>query len=243
MDPPEALESQESEHPKRGLYDSTSEDAGLPDDDASEEALSGTEEIRRSLRFGQRDEYDDDFVVDEGDDTLGAPDEEEAAALASIPIQFTRHAHKKPKEHFKDVVEWMVHNKLNPAFERNDPVYRVAIQRLDTHVQGYSNSKFTSSAWTSDFVRAFQARPNLFAHEIMTETGGRCEACNRSNHAPSWIVQFDGKPYQRYSLEAVADEDDNDTDDNESSDSIDKKSVDSQGRPVPNSNKKWAVGR
>ena len=239
----------------RGLYDSSygstevdGEENGSDgeNDGPAVDEISRMEQIRQSLRHGARDQYDEDFVVEGDDDTLGAPDCE---AMPSIPIEFTRHAHKKPKEHFRDVVEWMVHNKLNPAFDRKAPVYQVAVKRLDTHVQAYANSKFTSSTWRSDFIRALHARPNLWAHEIDTQSGGKCEACNRSNHSPSWTVQFQGSPYHRDTLEHIADDDDEDNVDDEgggegsTSDDSDNKSVDSMGRPLARRSKKWALGR
>ena len=46
------------------------------------------------------------------------------------------------KEHFKDVVEWMVHNKVNPAFARNDPIYRQAFMKVDAEYKGYAQSKY-----------------------------------------------------------------------------------------------------
>ncbi|KAL8677567.1 MAG: hypothetical protein Q9224_007184, partial [Gallowayella concinna] len=87
-------------------------------DDREEDSDPATERIRRAIP-PNLDEYEEDFVDDDADDsTLGQP-----ADIASIPLEFTRHAHKKPAEHFKDVVEWLVHNKINPAFKRDDPIY------------------------------------------------------------------------------------------------------------------------
>ncbi|KAI4265686.1 MAG: hypothetical protein L6R35_007064 [Caloplaca aegaea] len=99
--------------------------------------LDEDSDLPPAINPGNLDEYEQDFVDDDNDSgTLGAP-----ADLSSIPLEFTRHAHKKPIEHFKDVVEWMVHNKLNPAFARNDPVYTIACRKLDDVVQGFAGSK------------------------------------------------------------------------------------------------------
>ncbi|KAI9827829.1 MAG: hypothetical protein M1832_004318 [Thelocarpon impressellum] len=228
-------ESEESDGgdagPRRGIYDTDSElDEELFGRDSDDE-VSGTEEIRQSLRHGRNDGYDEDFVT-EDDDVLGAP----AAEMAEMPIEFTLHAHKKPREHFKDAVEWMVQNKLNPAFSRGDGVYRVAFRKLDDEVQGYTHSKFTSSVWRPDFVRALQARPILYVEPTGVMEGDKCQACNRSGHPPSFQMQFDGRPYHRESLEAVSDDEDDDEDD-------DGKSYNSAGLSVPESETRWLVGR
>jgi len=70
-------------------------------------------------------------------------------------------AHRKAKDHFRDAVEWMVHNKLNPDFDRNKSIYRIAFKRLENEVKGWADSKFISSAWTPEFNRAIRARPEF----------------------------------------------------------------------------------
>ncbi|KAL8644526.1 MAG: hypothetical protein Q9210_007209 [Variospora velana] len=117
--------------------------------------LDEDSDLPPAVNPGNLDEYEQDFVDDDNDsDTLGAPPD-----LSSIPLEFTRHAHKKPIAHFKDVVEWMVHNKLNPAFARNDPVYANARRKLDDVVQGFAGSKFISSAWRPEFSAALKKYP------------------------------------------------------------------------------------
>lgn len=151
------------------------------------------------------DKYEDDFVIDDEED-VGAPD-----ILDEMPFEFTRHAHKKPIEHFKDVVEWMVHNKLNPAFPRNDPVYRVAVLKLDDEVKGMAGSKFISSVWRPNFFSALKERPEV----TYLETPGmleHCAACGRSNHPAKYQLIFSGRPYDRDSLESVSDDEDDDND-------------------------------
>ncbi|KAI4214180.1 MAG: hypothetical protein LQ351_003265 [Letrouitia transgressa] len=158
------------------------------------------------------DEYEGDFVVDDGENLLGGP-----ADLDDIPIEFTRHAIKKPFEHFKDVAEWMIHNKLNPAFERNDPIYTIAVDRLDKEVQGYSGSKFLSAAWNPTFLNALKRHPELSAIEVSPTLGHSCEACNRSNHPAKHQLTFSGKPYDRISLEEDSSDNDSERDDDDPS--------------------------
>lgn len=159
------------------------------------------------------DEYEEDFIED-NDDTIGVP-----LGLDDIPLEFTRHAHKKPIEYFKDVVEWMVHNKLNPAFARNDPIYTIAKQKLDDVVQGFAGSKFISAAWKADFSEALRKYPDIARIDVPTMFDQKCEACGRSGHPAKHQLIFSGKPYHRESLEDVSsDEDSNEEDDHEGQD-------------------------
>jgi hypothetical protein len=130
-------------------------------------------------------------------------------------------AHRKAKDHFRDAVEWMVHNKLNPDFDRNKSIYRIAFKRLENEVKGWADSKFISSAWTPEFNRAIRARPEFC--QIPVSKGQKmlhhCDACNRSNHPASFIIGFTGSIYHPESLEPLlsGSEDENDEDDGRTS--------------------------
>ena len=176
-------------------------------EDSSEEAEEYEEDDthgNRPIRRGENlDEYEDDFVIEDEDDTLGAPTE-----ITEMPFEFTRHAHRKPIEHFKDAVEWMVHNKLNPAFPREDASYQVAFRKLDDYVQGLAGSKFISSAWGGDFLKALKSRPEI---AYLENTGmmelQHCAACNKSNHPAKFQLTFSGNPYARHTLEDLSSSD------------------------------------
>lgn len=169
-----------------------------------DEALdSGMDHIRQSL-LEDADEYEEDFVVDDNEGLLGAP-----AGLDQIPLEFTRHAHKEPIEHFKDVVEWIVHNKLNPAFARNDEIYRIAVRKLDDQVQAYAGSK-SSTVWSSEFRNALKMRPEI-STRAFKEMSDVCQACNRK-HPTRYRITLSGKAYDRDTLEELTDEDDEDKD-------------------------------
>lgn len=172
---------------------------------------SDTAAMRQAI-IANLDEYEADFVVDDGENLLGDP-----ADLNDIPIEFTRHVFKKLFDHFKDVAEWMIHNKLNPAFERNDQIYQIAIDKLDKEVQGYSGSKFLSAAWNQTFLNALKRHPELSTIDITPKLGHSCEACNRSNHPAKHQLTFSGKPYHRDSLEEDSSDDDSERDDDDSS--------------------------
>lgn len=177
-------------------------------------------------------------MVDDADDALGAP-----LGLDDIPLEFTRHAHKKPREHFKDAVEWMIQNKLNPAFARDDPVYRVAFRRLEDAVKGYAGSKFVSAAWAGDFARALKARPEYsdVAIPFAPHDYHHCDACNRTNHPAKFRIAFGGKPYHPETLETLSDDEEEEEDNDGEGD--ERRSRDANGNPIPPVNKDYFVGR
>ncbi|KAI1267284.1 hypothetical protein F5Y18DRAFT_379744 [Xylariaceae sp. FL1019] len=232
---------------RRGFYDSNSEDdfEALKefDDEEEEEEVDEATVSRKAKKAkpkkdkqkASNDEDSDSFVTDDDDAPLGAP--------VDIPLEFTAQAHKPLKEQFPHVVEWLVHNKINPAFERKDAVYTNAWRKLNDEVQGLANSKFTSSAWRIDFARALRYRPKLEAYETRgTRTlPENCEACGRSGHPATWEIEFSGTPYHKDTLQEVESEDDDKSDANDG-DSDGNASVDTQGMPLPRQGKRWNVG-
>ncbi|KAK2790615.1 hypothetical protein FQN53_009084 [Emmonsiellopsis sp. PD_33] len=187
------------------------------------------------------DKYEEDFV-DEDDGKLGVP-----AGLSDIPFEFTRHRYKRLRDHFKDVVEWMVHNKLNPAFPRDDVVYRVAFSKVKDEVTGLAGSQLISSAWNIDFRRALEARPDIDISLYPTSLGHSCDACNRSGHPASFDIRLLGKPYLLETLEPISDDDSGDTDDSDDDDdsSTDDNpgNVDRQGNAIPDESTHFYLGR
>jgi hypothetical protein len=197
------------------------------------------------------DEDDEDFIEEGDDDTLGVPD--------GIPLAFTRYASMKAKDLWKFAIEWMVQKKINPAFAMDDEIYTLTFQKLDDEVSGLVGSKFASSAWRPDFTIALRSRPEIAyttidRHSAEHAYRDKCDACNRSGHPATSEVQFQGKPYNRHTLDEVGkaddddddegndDEDDNSDSDNDSS-SGDRPDYDAQGREVPPANKTWYVGK
>jgi hypothetical protein len=197
------------------------------------------------------DEDDEDFIEEGDDDTLGVPD--------GIPLAFTRYASMKAKDLWKFAIEWMVQKKINPAFAMDDEIYTLTFQKLDDEVSGLVGSKFASSAWRPDFTIALRSRPEIAyttidRHSAEHAYRDKCDACNRSGHPATSEVQFQGKPYNRHTLDEVGkadddddDEDNDDEDDNSDSDndfsSGDRPDYDAQGREVPPANKTWYVGK
>lgn len=191
---------------KTSHADQTSDDE-VEEVDSGTEA-SGTEAVRQSLLVDV-DEYEEDFVDDaDADGTLGAPH-----GLEEIPLELTSYASKKPIEYFKIAVEWMVHNKLNPAFARDDKVYRIAVRKLDDEVQGFAGSKFVSSVWREDFTKALKSQPDMLVVHVPVSLEQNCEACRRGGHPATYKVTFRGKPYNRVTLEDISEDEDDDDDD------------------------------
>lgn len=175
--------------------------------------LSEPDPIHHAMRRGGNlDEYEDDFVDDE-DDKMGVD-----LGVAGVPLEFTYHANKKPFEHFKTEIEWMVHNKLNPAFDRYDEMYELAHRKLDKEVEGFAGSKFSSSVWGEEFSKALKARPDLSRVDVPTMLEHKCDACRRSGHPPKHKITFSGKPYNRDTLETIEYDEDEDEDTEDSDD-------------------------
>jgi hypothetical protein len=212
-----------------------------------ENARKPTKPAKRATRHpnsgGETDT--DDFVIEDEEGPLGIP-----THLAEIPLEFTAAAHKPIKEHFRDVVEWMVHNKVNPAFEWKDPVYETAFRKVDQECGGFADSKFVSTQWTAEFTKAIYARPILEIRELNPGEGidvlgeAKCEACNHRKHVPTFSLQLKGKAYNKVTLEEVDKDSDSDeeSDDDDSDDSSDA-SIDERGATLLSEDKQWFAGR
>ncbi|RAH61112.1 transcription factor IIIc-like protein [Aspergillus piperis CBS 112811] len=181
------------------------------------------------------DRYEDDFVLEDDDDTLGAP-----TGLEDIPIEFSRHAYKQLKDYFQDAVEWMVHNQLNPAFPRSDPVYEVAFSKLEDEVKGRTGSQLVSSVWNAKFRRALLARPQIEITTFPTIENHPCDACNRSGHPASFDIKVYGKAYSLKTLEPLTDDD---SDDDDKEDDNDHEERDRGGHILPDENTRFFLGR
>ncbi|KAI0118655.1 hypothetical protein GGR51DRAFT_128350 [Nemania sp. FL0031] len=246
-----ASESSSDEQERRGIYDSDSEGdfevlKKFDDEEQEEEVREEQPATRKDKQKPKRDklaEQDDsegnldDFVTDDDDAPLGAPVE--------IPLEFTSHAHKPLKEQFPFAIEWLVHNRIDPAFERKDPVYVNAWRKLDDEVSGLANSKFTSAAWKPDFNRALKSRPNLESFQLAQIGTGlyeTCEACGRSGHPSTFKIIFSGSAYHKDTLMEVESDSDSEHNDDEDDDDNDTASVDTRGMPLPPVTKEWCVG-
>ncbi len=76
-----------------------------------------------------KDDEDDqqNFVVEDDSAFLGAPVE----LFNEVPLQFTSHAHKPLRDHFRDAVEWLVQHRINLSFDGEDPLCQLGWRKLD----------------------------------------------------------------------------------------------------------------
>lgn len=196
---------------RAGINEESQEEDEQDDDDEAD--LSGPELIHHAMRRGGNlDQYEDDFVDDE-DDKVGVD-----LGVAGVPLHLTYHSNKKPFEHFKTEVEWMVHNKLNSAFNRYDEIYTLAHNKVDDEVQGYAGSRFLSSVWGEAFNKALKERPDLSRVDVPTMLDHKCDACRRTNHPPKHKITFSGRPYNRATLETIENDDDDEVESEDSED-------------------------
>ena len=184
------------------------------------------------------DRYDKDFVLeDDEDDKLGAP-----TGIEEMPIEFTRHSYKQLKDYFQDAVQWMVFNRLFPAFPRSSPIYKVAFDKLEDEVKGRTGSQLISSVWNADFCWALMARPHLEETTFPTSEGHPCDACKRSGHPASFDLKFHGKAYSLETLEPLSDtESDEEQSDND--DDNDDQERDRDGHVLPDESTRFYLGR
>ncbi|KAF9889683.1 hypothetical protein FE257_006989 [Aspergillus nanangensis] len=183
------------------------------------------------------DRYDDDFVLEDDDDKLGAPTDHQ-----EMPFEFSRHAYKQLKDYFQDAVEWMVHNKLNPAFPRDSQLYKFAFSRLEDEVRGRTGSQLLSSVWNTGFRRALLARPQIEITAYPIIDNHPCDACNRSGHPASFDMKFYGKAYSLDTLEPLTDDSSNE--DNERSETEDDdQERDRDGYTLPDEGTRFYLGR
>jgi Domain of unknown function (DUF4211) len=183
----------ETEDPKDGeisARDLSFESSGETEDTDVEPEIPVNEDL---------DRYEDDFVQEDTEGELGAP--------TQMPFEFTSSTYKEPKDYFQDVVEWMVHNKLNPAFPRSELRYRYAVTKLEDEVNGRTGSQLISSTWSDHFRRALMARPLIEVTAVPIRDDSYCDACNRSNHPASFDIKLYGKAYSRETLEPLSDDD------------------------------------
>jgi len=216
-------------------HDSHGEDKAQSADNEDEEAFPLASSAKDMFRTT---EADDEFLNDEDDDLIGAPDD--------IPLEFTRFATMKTKDLFGYAVEWMVQRKLNPGFNSSDSIYDLTFKKLDDEVKGLVGSKFVSSAWKPQFSYALRARPQMTATRFSADIASdKCEACNRSGHTATYQVQFQGKPYNVKTMEEVESdgEDDGDDDDNDEIDSSEKVERDINGLIIVSENHVFRIGK
>jgi hypothetical protein len=152
-------------------------------------------------------DMDADVDVDESDFIV---EDDSGGRLArphpDIPLEFTHFASSKPKELFPHVIEWLVKNKLAPAFDRDDALYRLAWSKLDDQVKGQAGSRLISAAWNAMFKYTILARPQIAIDTLpgMDEDLLRsCDACNKAQNPARYDFVLSGTAYYKNSLEPI----------------------------------------
>ena len=196
---------------RAGVVDiSDDSDEAEADDNSSEEEREVSHEPLQGT-VENLDQYEEDFLDDDANGELGVD-----TAEAGVPLHLTRYANLKPFEYFKYEVEWMIHNKLNPAFDRHDEIYEIAHEKLNDEINGHAGSTYKSAAWNVQFVTALQGWSDMYMTNVPTMFEHKCDACNRSGHPPKHKITLTGAKYDKASLEKITDDSDDDEEDDES---------------------------
>ncbi|RMZ76699.1 hypothetical protein DV737_g4681, partial [Chaetothyriales sp. CBS 132003] len=203
----------------------TSED----DEQPSARKLSRRERRPKTARSRTRDEQEEldadlKDLRDSGNDDI---------------TQTTRTRGGPPAELFVHVVEWLVKNKLSPGFARHDPLYRLAMDRVDDQVKAQAGSRLISSAWNATFKYTILARPTISIHILPGSQDDHirtCDACNKSNRPARYDFVLTGDAYLRDTLEPV---DDSDSEDDEAADQT---SRDEAGHPLARQEQHFYLG-
>lgn len=185
------------------------------------------------------DDDDDDFIVD---------DESQPSrhVTAGIPLAFTSFVSRKPRELFIHIIEWLIKNKIAPAFSRDDELYALSWGKINDQIRGQAGSRLISSAWVEDFKWAILARPHMEVH-LVTEGPDEmfldCDACNRTNHPARYEFKFSGQAYHKDTLEPIDDEDDDEDSNAGANNADDTASYDQQGHLLPSTHRTYNLGR
>ena len=165
----------------------------LVDDDSAHSSIdTGAEEEQ-----GEQ-ELEDDFIEDDTPSRSRLPHPD-------IPLEFTSYASAKPRELFPHIIDWLVKNKVAPAFGRHDQLYKLAFDRIDDQVKAQAGSRLISSSWIADFKYAILARPQMKVSYVPYDEDSihTCDACARTNHPATYEFTFSDLPYDKDSLEPL----------------------------------------
>lgn len=208
------------------------------------EEVSSESEEGPPAAVNDRDEDDDGFVVeDDESDTQSS----NRRPQSGIPLAFTKFASSKPRELFVHVIEWLVKNKIAPAFERNDEVYHLSWGKINDQIKAQAGSRLISAAWNEEFKNAVMARPQIQIHHVSEgadELFLNCDACNRTNHPARYEFRLTGDPYYPDTLEPVnEDADDYEEEDADDEEGGDSACFDAAGHLLPSSRATFNLGR
>jgi Domain of unknown function (DUF4211) len=177
------------------------------------------------------EDVEDDFIENDspGSQRLPHPD---------IPLEFTSYASSKPKELFPHIIEWLVKNKIAPAFSRDDQLWQLAFDKVNDQVHAQAGSRLISAAWNATFKHSLLARPGIRVETLPGfEEFRTCDACNKTNHPALYDFIFSGQAYDKGTLEVMEKDSDVENEDDDNS------SRDEQGRPLAPATQHFYLGR
>jgi hypothetical protein len=210
---------------------------------SGEESISSDTDSQNVDGTLEQEDDEDDFIEDDTEERSRRPN-------TDMPLEFTNFASRKPKELFVHILEWLVKNKIAPAFDRNDPVYNLAFARVDDQVKAQAGSRLISPAWGAEFRNAILARPHMKIVSLPGEDEDHmrtCDACNRVNNPARYEFVFSGEPYYTKTLEPVdIDDEDDDRDDEEQEEkqsNTSKDTYDAAGRVIAAQDTRFYLGR
>lgn len=175
----------------------------------------------------------DDFIEEDDDQDIGSSRRPQSA----IPLEFTNWMSAKPRELFPHIVEWLIKNKIAPAFPRNDDIFRLAFQRVNDQVAAQAGSRLISSAWNAEFKFTILARPQIAISLIPgMDENSSCDACNKTNRPAKYDFVLSGEAYNKETLEPVERDSENEDDD------ADDASVDDKGHLLASQDRHFYLG-
>lgn len=210
-----------------------------------ESFASGFDGAFQEQHIPQGEDADDDFIVDDEEDDVPG---HSRRPQSGIPLAFTSFASSRPRELFVHIVEWLVKNRIAPAFSRDDELYVLSWNKVSDQIKAQAGSRLISSAWNEDFKNAILARPEMqvtYLHEGYDEFFLNCDACNKTNHPARYEFKFAGHAYHKDTLEPVDEDDgsDSNVEDDDDNDDNDKVSYDQAGHLLPSASKCFNLGR
>jgi hypothetical protein len=149
------------------------------------------------------DKVDEDDFIEDDSGGINRPN-------SAIPLEFTHWASAQPKELFPHIIEWLVKNKIAPAFSRNDDIYTLAFNRIDDQVRGHAGSRLISATWGAEFKHTILARPQIgisAAPGMDEDLIRHCDACNNMKRPARYEFVLSGDAYHKDSLEPVDNDD------------------------------------
>jgi hypothetical protein len=208
---------------------------GQPSQDFSEEGS-----VRSSVETDLEEESApatvndvDDFIEEDDDERTGGS----RRPRSDIPLEFTPWMTAKPRELFPHIIEWLVKNKIAPAFPRADPIFKLAFQRVNDQVAAQAGSRLISSAWNAEFKFTILARPEIaIGYMAGADEDRTCDACNRSNRPAKYDLVLTGSAYSMDTLEPI--DKDSDIEDEE----VDDASVDAKGHILAPGDRHFYLG-